>query len=130
VYGRMMTYGNRIGFRCDYGYTLVGSEQRLCLSDGTWSGTDPTCVRGYFSRSRRNKFQDEEGSEFSNGKCQYAVTSTIDFNGECLEDVITIDCQCGEPDSVEQKVKVLCQRGVNEFIERTVKIGKDCSCCV
>ena len=50
VYGRMMTYGNRIGFRCDYGYTLVGSEQRLCLSDGTWSGTDPTCVRGYFSR--------------------------------------------------------------------------------
>ena len=50
VYGRTMTYGNRIGFRCDYGYTLVGSEQRLCLSDGTWSGTDPTCVRGYFSR--------------------------------------------------------------------------------
>ncbi|XP_063695096.1 papilin-like [Bolinopsis microptera] len=132
VYGRMMTYGNRIGFRCDYGYTLVGSEQRLCLSDGSWSGTDPTCVRGYFSRSRRNKFgtQNEEGSEFGNGKCQYAVTSTIDFNGECLEDVITIDCQCGEPDSVEQKVKVLCQRGVNEFVERTVKIGKDCSCCV
>ena len=30
----------------------------------------------------------------------------------------------------QQKVKVLCQRGVNEFIERTVKIGKDCSCCV
>ena len=49
VYGNLMTYGNRIGFRCDYGYTLVGSEQRLCLSDGTWSGTDPTCVRGYFS---------------------------------------------------------------------------------
>ena len=54
-----------------------------------------------FVGSRRNKFLNEEGSEFGNGKCQYAVTSTIDFNGECLEDVITIDCQCGEPDSVE-----------------------------
>ncbi|KAL5256838.1 hypothetical protein ACHWQZ_G011935 [Mnemiopsis leidyi] len=131
VYGNLMTYGNRIGFRCDYGYTLVGSEQRLCLSDGTWSGTDPTCVRGYFSRTRRHKFmQNDEGSEVGGGKCQYGTIDTIDYNGECIEEVLTINCQCGEPESVEQKVKVLCQRGENEFIERTVKIGKDCSCCL
>jgi len=128
VYGRLMTYGNRIGFRCDYGYTLVGSEQRLCLSDGTWSGTDPSCVRGYYSRSRRHKFQPDD-ELVGNGKCQYGVIDTIDYNGDCVENVLTISCQCGEPDSVEQKVKVLCQRGENEFIERNVKIGMDCSCC-
>jgi len=74
--------------------------------------------------------QNDEGSEVGGGKCQYGTIDTIDYNGECIEEVLTINCQCGEPESVEQKVKVLCQRGENEFIERTVKIGKDCSCCL
>ena len=43
--------------------------------------------------------QDE--SEVGGGKCQYGVVDTIDYNGECIEEVLTIDCQCGEPESVE-----------------------------
>jgi len=134
VYGNIRTYGNRVGYRCDYGYTLIGSEQRLCLSDGSWSGTDATCVRGYFSRTRRHKpflGYDEAAPErrVPADRCQYEAVETIDYNGDCVEDVWTIDCQCGEPNTVEQAVKVVCQRGPYEFIERRVKIGTGCSCC-
>ena len=31
-------------FSCDAGHTLTGgSTIRMCGSDGTWSGSDPTC---------------------------------------------------------------------------------------
>ena len=50
VYGKSRFFGNRIGFLCNYGYTLIGSRQRVCLSDGTWSGTETRCVRGYIPR--------------------------------------------------------------------------------
>ena len=29
---------------CDTGYTLIGGSSRTCQSDGTWSGSAPTCV--------------------------------------------------------------------------------------
>ena len=28
---------------CDSGYTFNGGSTRTCRSDGTWSGSDPTC---------------------------------------------------------------------------------------
>ena len=45
--------------------------------------------------------QNDEGSEVGGGKCQYGTIDTIDYNGECIEEVLTINCQCGEPESVE-----------------------------
>ena len=31
-------------YSCDSGFTLNGSAQRICQSDGTgWSGSDPKC---------------------------------------------------------------------------------------
>ena len=30
-------------FFCDDGYILEGSELRVCLADGTWSGTTTSC---------------------------------------------------------------------------------------
>ena len=32
-------------FTCDFGYELVGSRQRVCQSDGTWSNMIPRCDR-------------------------------------------------------------------------------------
>ncbi|KAI8502416.1 hypothetical protein Bbelb_200040 [Branchiostoma belcheri] len=45
--GSMMTgsnsYRNEVYFGCDPGYKLVGRSRLTCQSDGTWSGTSPTC---------------------------------------------------------------------------------------
>ena len=30
-------------FNCDLGYELVGSPDRKCLLNGTWTGTHPVC---------------------------------------------------------------------------------------
>ncbi|XP_074522229.1 inactive serine protease PAMR1 [Halichoeres trimaculatus] len=40
-----------VNYRCHSPFTLTGSQQRLCLPDGTWSGTAPTCVKGQTSRT-------------------------------------------------------------------------------
>lgn len=37
------TFGSTISFSCDSGYVRSGSASRTCQSDGTWSGTQPTC---------------------------------------------------------------------------------------
>nr|XP_057944796.1 CUB and sushi domain-containing protein 1-like isoform X2 [Doryrhamphus excisus] len=47
-------HGNRLGgeefktksllrFSCEAGYNLIGSAERTCLHNGTWSGTQPVC---------------------------------------------------------------------------------------
>lgn len=30
-------------FSCEAGYSLMGSVERTCLHNGTWSGTQPVC---------------------------------------------------------------------------------------
>lgn len=30
-------------FSCEAGYSLIGSVERTCLHNGTWSGTQPVC---------------------------------------------------------------------------------------
>lgn len=34
-----------VEFRCNHSYALSGDAQRTCQADGTWSGTQPFCVR-------------------------------------------------------------------------------------
>lgn len=38
------TYRSIARYTCHRGYELKGSAERVCLSDETWSGSDPTCV--------------------------------------------------------------------------------------
>ena len=33
-----------VAYSCDSGYVLNGSNSRFCQSDGTWSGSEPTCA--------------------------------------------------------------------------------------
>jgi cysteine-rich repeat protein len=41
--GATTTYESTMAFSCDAGYNLAGSASRTCQTDGTWSGTQPTC---------------------------------------------------------------------------------------
>ncbi|MCB9603534.1 MAG: hypothetical protein H6724_07490 [Sandaracinus sp.] len=38
------TFGSLAVYSCNDGFTLVGSNMRECQSNGTWSGTSPTCA--------------------------------------------------------------------------------------
>ncbi|XP_037645580.1 inactive serine protease PAMR1-like [Sebastes umbrosus] len=41
-----------VNHRCHLPFTLIGSQQRICLPNSTWSGSAPTCVKGQTSRVR------------------------------------------------------------------------------
>lgn len=43
VHGERTTYPNILRFRCDEGFTLLGSTMRKCRTNGTWSGVHPIC---------------------------------------------------------------------------------------
>jgi len=38
--------GDICNFACNTGYELTGSDIRDCQSDGSWSGSNPTCKKG------------------------------------------------------------------------------------
>lgn len=37
--------GDRLRYDCIYGYKLTGSERRVCLHKGVWSGSNADCVK-------------------------------------------------------------------------------------
>ncbi|KAL9989269.1 hypothetical protein ACROYT_G003802 [Oculina patagonica] len=43
AHGELTTYPNILRFKCDEGFTLLGSTRRKCQTNGTWSGVDPIC---------------------------------------------------------------------------------------
>ncbi|CAG5134438.1 unnamed protein product, partial [Candidula unifasciata] len=43
--GESGVYTARITYECEEGYELVGSHERFCQANATWSGSDPECRR-------------------------------------------------------------------------------------
>lgn len=41
---RGFSYRSSVSFSCQPPLVLVGSPRRFCQSDGTWSGTQPSCI--------------------------------------------------------------------------------------
>ncbi len=41
--GEEFKYKSLLRFTCEAGYTLIGSSERTCLQNGSWSGTQPVC---------------------------------------------------------------------------------------
>ena len=37
------SFGSQASFTCDRGYQLIGSQERLCKRDGSWSGNTTAC---------------------------------------------------------------------------------------
>ena len=40
------TPGGQATYSCNNGYVLEGKSKRTCLSNGVWSGKEPTCEQG------------------------------------------------------------------------------------
>ena len=40
-------YEDTCSFTCNTGYELTGSDTRTCQSDGSWSGRESTCEKGW-----------------------------------------------------------------------------------
>ena len=38
------TDGDTCSYTCDTGFVLTGNVMRTCGSDGSWSGSEPTCI--------------------------------------------------------------------------------------
>lgn len=51
--GEEFRHKNLLRFTCEAGYTLIGSSERTCLQNGSWSGTQPVCEGdSYTTRTR------------------------------------------------------------------------------
>ena len=44
-YGSVSQRESTAVYRCSMGKTLIGLVRRVCQSDGSWSGTEPTCSK-------------------------------------------------------------------------------------
>ena len=45
--GTKFTFGNTVNFKCNPGYTLIGSEKIICSDSGEWIGNIPKCERKF-----------------------------------------------------------------------------------
>ena len=43
------SYGSIANYSCDGGYTMNGDANRMCDSDGSWTGDPPKCSKSYSS---------------------------------------------------------------------------------
>ncbi|NXV57103.1 SVEP1 protein, partial [Molothrus ater] len=43
IFGSNFTYHNKVVYRCNDGYNLVGEKEILCLASGIWSHAPPSC---------------------------------------------------------------------------------------
>ncbi|KAF2979409.1 hypothetical protein EK904_006478 [Melospiza melodia maxima] len=43
IFGSNFTYHNKVVYRCNAGYNLVGEKEILCLASGMWSHAPPSC---------------------------------------------------------------------------------------
>ncbi|KAJ8266023.1 hypothetical protein GJAV_G00125050 [Gymnothorax javanicus] len=41
--GRRFGIDDKVTYRCDQGLTLLGSDERVCLESGEWTGVEPAC---------------------------------------------------------------------------------------
>ena len=54
--------GSTASYSCDEDYSLEGSRQRTCRSDGLWSGMEPTCERTSSIQSKNCQKERFKGS--------------------------------------------------------------------
>ena len=51
VFFTSTSFGAVARYECISGFELLGDEERTCLEDGQWSGSDPICEREFCSHN-------------------------------------------------------------------------------
>jgi len=73
------SYEDTCSFTCNIGYKLIGSDTRTCQSNGSWSGSDPECIRGnqYLFVQIKSPAQQTDASMIL--VCMYVVPDRYSF---------------------------------------------------
>ncbi|MEJ1282873.1 sushi von Willebrand factor type A EGF and pentraxin domain containing 1 [Cricetulus griseus] len=116
VDGSVFTYGSKVTYRCDKGYTLAGDEESTCLASGSWSHSSPVCqlVKCSSPESINN------GKYILSGLTYLSIASYSCENGYSLQGPSLIECtasgswdrapptchlvSCGEPPVLKDAV--------------------------
>ncbi|KAM5163755.1 CUB and sushi domain-containing protein 1 [Mantella aurantiaca] len=91
--GKSFTYKSEVSFQCRPPFILVGSSRRICQSDGTWSGIQPTCID-----PAHNSCRDPGTPHYGiqNSSKAYEIGSTVFFRcrkGYHIQGSTTRNCQ-------------------------------------
>uniref|UniRef100_A0A8C6R2L0 Sushi, von Willebrand factor type A, EGF and pentraxin domain-containing protein 1 n=1 Tax=Nannospalax galili TaxID=1026970 RepID=A0A8C6R2L0_NANGA len=114
--GAAFTYGSKVTFRCDEGYTLDGDEESACLASGSWSHSSPVCELVTCSRPENIN----NGKYVLSGLTYLSTASYSCENGYSLQGSSIIECtasgswdresptchlvSCGEPPVLKDAV--------------------------
>ncbi|KAM5298505.1 sushi, von Willebrand factor type A, EGF and pentraxin domain-containing protein 1 [Ctenodactylus gundi] len=114
--GSAFTYGSKVIYRCDKGYTLAGDKEASCLASGSWSPSSAVCelVECSSPESIRN------GGYVLSGLTYLSTASYSCEDGYSLEGPSTLECtasgswdrappvchlvSCGEPPAIKDAV--------------------------
>uniref|UniRef100_A0A8C3R0R3 Sushi, von Willebrand factor type A, EGF and pentraxin domain-containing protein 1 n=1 Tax=Cyanoderma ruficeps TaxID=181631 RepID=A0A8C3R0R3_9PASS len=116
IFGSNFTYHNKVVYRCNDGYNLVGEEEILCLASGVWNHAPPSCEMVMCPRPQ----------DISNGKYTLSGTaylSSVSYtcdNGYSLQGPSVLVCassgnwnstppacsivSCGSPPAIQDAV--------------------------
>ncbi|XP_019647923.1 PREDICTED: LOW QUALITY PROTEIN: sushi, von Willebrand factor type A, EGF and pentraxin domain-containing protein 1-like [Branchiostoma belcheri] len=119
--------GDTVTFTCDPGFYLAGSTDRLCQSDMTWSGTQPTCRRGNCpDLSAPANGLMTGGNRFQN-QVQFSCNSGYQLVGST-----TLTCQADQTWSGQVPTCVPTQcptlQVINGFVTGSTVFGSTASC--
>ncbi|KAM4706820.1 sushi, von Willebrand factor type A, EGF and pentraxin domain-containing protein 1 [Discoglossus pictus] len=89
IVGSNFTYGKIITFRCNEGYMLVGNEESVCLSNGSWSHGAPSCESVTCSKPK----EIENGRFILSGLTFTSTASYECITGYSLQGPLTLTCE-------------------------------------
>ncbi|XP_052500473.1 sushi, von Willebrand factor type A, EGF and pentraxin domain-containing protein 1 [Budorcas taxicolor] len=114
--GSAFTYGNKVIYRCNKGYTLEGEKESSCLASGSWSHSPPVCELVKCSSPE----DVNHGNYISSGLTYLSTASYSCDNGYSLQGPSVIECSasgswdrapptchlvsCGEPPAIKDAV--------------------------
>ncbi|XP_065841870.1 CUB and sushi domain-containing protein 1-like [Oscarella lobularis] len=101
--GSRTTYGARMSFQCSLGYVRAGSSSRTCQSDGTWSGTQPSCLSFTLQGSKSRTCQANGTWSGQPVSCEQVYCSALSSvsngvrtgNGTLYASVVKFGCKTG-----------------------------------
>ncbi|MEE6459030.1 hypothetical protein FKM82_000515 [Ascaphus truei] len=89
IVGSNFTYGKKITFRCNEGYTLIGNGETTCLANGSWSKGAPSCESVTCSKPKVSN----NGRYTLSGMTFKSTASYTCNSGYSLQGLSTLTCE-------------------------------------